>query len=660
LIGQAVGNYRIVDQLGQGGMGVVYLAEHTMMGKKAAVKVLLPEYSDNKEVVGRFFNEAKAAARIRHPGIVNVFDFGYHESGGAYISMELLEGQSLAARLKEAEQLEEVTAVRIARQAARALSAAHKAGIIHRDLKPDNLFLLADPEVTGGERVKILDFGIAKLTATGDSALTTRAGMTMGTPYYMSPEQCRGSKGVNACSDIYSLGCVLYHMVCGTPPFVDPEENNPIAILRQHISEPPPPTSFFVRDLSAGLEGMLMVMLAKKPEDRFSSMDDLVVAFDQLGYDTGAAYTNAGFTPVPGALTSDALYTPVPGLPTPARHPTPEPVDLAATDPNEAAAEELAVTNPTRPAPDLESAPEIPDDHATRPQWRAVDPPERGSPTTLTTAASQVEPDEAEVPPARSKKLLPLLAGAFVVVAGGVGLIAMTTGGDKREDATKATSPDGTSTRADSARVEAETASANVRVEPIRVEPEEIRVTITSTPAGAQVFRVFDGVRLGQTPFETVHGRGDGELLLMLKRDGYRDARLEVPLDKNFSAEVELLAARSDSRRRGERNGTRRDRRSSRDSSRNPSRDGSDSATSPPPIAPLGKGTLRVASEPSCEVIVDGKARGSTPVAKIALPAGSHTLQLVNSRFGIDRTYTIEIEADKVTKKRYTFPAAAP
>ena len=174
-------------------MGVVYVAEHPLIGRKVAVKVLLPDYSRNQEVVSRFFNEARATALIKHPGLVDVLDFGYDADGNAYLVMEFLDGESLGGRLERESRLPAELLINVARQASAAVGAAHQQGIIHRDLKPDNLFLVPDAEL--GIRVKILDFGIAKLTLddTPSEVLKTRTGAVMGTPLYMSPEQAGGA-----------------------------------------------------------------------------------------------------------------------------------------------------------------------------------------------------------------------------------------------------------------------------------------------------------------------------------------------------------------------------------------------------------------------------------------------------------------------------------
>ncbi|MEM9491123.1 MAG: serine/threonine-protein kinase, partial [Myxococcota bacterium] len=187
LYGVAVGSYRIREKLGEGGMGVVYKAEHEHLKRPAVVKVLKRELADHPEIAQRFRHEAHLASSIRHPGIVDVFDVGQLDNSNLYILMEYLEGETLKRRLRKQGKLPETTAVSFVQQAARALAAAHNCGIVHRDLKPDNLFLVADGDVVGGERVKLLDFGIAKAMADrGEQA--TQPGIIMGTPAYMSPE----------------------------------------------------------------------------------------------------------------------------------------------------------------------------------------------------------------------------------------------------------------------------------------------------------------------------------------------------------------------------------------------------------------------------------------------------------------------------------------
>ena len=274
MIGETVGNYRIIRLIGEGGMGVVYLAEHPGIGRKAAVKVLHPRLAENEEVVARFFNEARAANTVRHPGIVEVFDFGTLASGATYIIMEFLEGESLAARLRRAGRMAIGDAVDLACRTAEVLSAAHEQGIVHRDLKPDNLFLIPDAHAPGRVALKVLDFGIAKLgvATAGAGSVKTRTGLIMGTPVYMSPEQCRGTKEVDLRTDIYALGIILYEMVCGQPPFVSEGQGE---LIHMHIGTPPPPPRMHNAGVPQELEDVILKTLAKEPSGRFQTMEDL-------------------------------------------------------------------------------------------------------------------------------------------------------------------------------------------------------------------------------------------------------------------------------------------------------------------------------------------------------------------------------------------------
>ncbi|MBA2540586.1 MAG: serine/threonine protein kinase, partial [Deltaproteobacteria bacterium] len=219
--GSRVGKYEVRTLLGQGGFGMVFMGHDTALDRDCALKFLLPEHTSRPEILQRFLKEARSAAKIKHGGIVTVFECGTVEGAGppldgmAYIAMELLEGESLSDRVKRGPMPVE-HALEITRQVASALAAAHAVGIIHRDLKPDNIYLVPDPATTFGERVKVLDFGIAKLADdTGGNAAKTSTHMIFGTPKYMSPEQCKSTAKVDERSDIYALGCILFEMVCG-------------------------------------------------------------------------------------------------------------------------------------------------------------------------------------------------------------------------------------------------------------------------------------------------------------------------------------------------------------------------------------------------------------------------------------------------------------
>jgi len=284
VIGETVGSYRIVSKLSIGGMGTVYKAEHKLIGKHAAVKVLHPELSTNQELINRFFNEAKATTSIKHPGIVEVFDFGYMDSGHAYLVMEFLEGASLARRLKQKTTMLEGEAAMILRAVCNALAAAHAKGIIHRDLKPDNIFLVPDPESPSGERPKILDFGIAKLTEPGLAGEATKTGAVMGTPTYMSPEQCRGTGNVDHRADIYSIGCIFYELVCGEPPFSSLGAGE---LLGMHLYVEPESPKKHCKTLSANGEKLIMALLSKKPERRVQTAKELAQRLANLAQELG-------------------------------------------------------------------------------------------------------------------------------------------------------------------------------------------------------------------------------------------------------------------------------------------------------------------------------------------------------------------------------------
>jgi serine/threonine-protein kinase len=285
VIGEVLGSYRVIAKLGAGGMGTVWIAEHQLLGSRAAIKVLLPDLSKQDKIVQRFFDEARAATRIRDPGIVTVHDFGWHH-GDAYIVMELLTGETLTQRLGTG-RMAPLQAVRLVQLCGLAMAAAHARGIIHRDLKPDNIFVVSDPAVPGGERIKLLDFGIAKLLDRDrdEGHHSTVTGSIMGTPAYMSPEQCRGAGEIDHRTDIYALGCVLFQLLCGRPPFIAQTPGDMIAC---QIRESPPAPSSIWAGLGPELDAMVLKCLAKDPADRFQTMSELVRA--------GAAVTGDNHT----------------------------------------------------------------------------------------------------------------------------------------------------------------------------------------------------------------------------------------------------------------------------------------------------------------------------------------------------------------------------
>ena len=271
--GTQIGKYTLRRKLGQGGFGSVFAAYDETLDREVALKLLNAEHKTSDDVMRRFLQEARLAARISHPGIVTVFECAQISGtstpadGIAYIAMELLDGESLAHRLHRGGRMAAPTAMEIARQIASALEAAHASGIVHRDLKPDNIFLVRDPAVLHGERVKVLDFGIAKLHHVA-SSVHTQTNEVFGTPRYMSPEQCRSSTQIDHRSDIYTLGCILFELVTGRPPFV----GQPGELFAQHLMVEAPSVLAFVRDTPYHVADLVARMLAKDVAHRPQSM----------------------------------------------------------------------------------------------------------------------------------------------------------------------------------------------------------------------------------------------------------------------------------------------------------------------------------------------------------------------------------------------------
>lgn len=263
LIGNTIDNkYRIESKLGEGGMGTVFLSTRLMIGDTVAVKVLHVDRVSDAQAVERFRREAQAAARLKHPNAVNIYDFGVSNNGLVYLVMELVEGESLRSIMKQQGPLTPSAAAEILSQICAALDEAHRQHIVHRDLKPDNIIVTT---AAGGLRVKVLDFGIAKMRDLSVTANDlTQTGTVLGTPRYMSPEQCMGEE-LDGRSDIYSLGIVLYEMLSGVVPFNSPTLT---ALVMQHVTQPPPPLRAINISISVAIERVVMRALEKQREAR--------------------------------------------------------------------------------------------------------------------------------------------------------------------------------------------------------------------------------------------------------------------------------------------------------------------------------------------------------------------------------------------------------
>jgi serine/threonine protein kinase len=265
--------YRLEERLGGGGMGTVYRATHLLIDRQVALKVLSQRFVGDETAQQRFRREARAAGRMQHPNAVTVTDFGTTSDGYLYIVMEQLEGRTLRELLAREAPLDPARAVSIMLQAAAAVAAAHEAGLIHRDLKPANIFIEQRPNLPA--TVKVLDFGVAKFAveeqADEDFNTLTQVGAVIGTPRYMSPEQCSGGGTLTAASDVYSLGIILYEMLTGNPPF---SGDTSLAVALRQVSEAPTPPHQIVSSVPEELEQIVLRALAKNPTERPANADE--------------------------------------------------------------------------------------------------------------------------------------------------------------------------------------------------------------------------------------------------------------------------------------------------------------------------------------------------------------------------------------------------
>ncbi len=263
------GRYAIERELGRGGMAVVYLANDLRHDRTVAIKLLQPDITSSL-TAERFLREIRITARLQHPNILGLFDSGA-EGGFCYYVMPYVEGETLRERLEREGRLELTEAVGVATDLSAALSYAHSRGVVHRDIKPENVLFSAG-------KAMLADFGLARALTEGQRTITV-AGMSLGTPAYMSPEQAQGLEGIDHRSDIYALGCVVFETVAGQPPFTGPGMGR---IIQQHVQTPPPPLRQFRPDAPPALDGVLQKALAKDPAARFQSAADLLTAMRRV------------------------------------------------------------------------------------------------------------------------------------------------------------------------------------------------------------------------------------------------------------------------------------------------------------------------------------------------------------------------------------------
>ena len=483
-----IGPYRLVRKLSAGGMGTVYEAMHETIERWVAIKILHQQHAANREIVRRFFNEAKAANRIDHPGIVQIYDCGQLQDGTAYIVMELLKGETLGKRLRRPATRRLLSQnLRLIGQVTEALAAAHAVGIIHRDMKPDNVMVIGDPESSVGERAKILDFGIAKLRAQAGGNAVTKDNL-LGTPTYMSPEQCRGGSALDPKTDVYAVGIMLYRLVAARPPFVAAGAGE---VLAMHMFSKPPPLKELAPWIPDDLAEFIHQLLAKEPEARPTMLEvsRRMSAFSK---------TLEGFV-----------------IPT-------DPDKIEEPDPGASMSE----SDTGGVLPTLTSgAPETP------PSWQIPDYSEESAPvsrsghsgpqkTTHPSIGAIHGQQQADTPTVRRH-------GPLLALAGGIGLLVVVASAalfltqGSRSPQPAASNASGTQSALKSARV---------------------RWHITSLPAGADVRRAEDGSLLGHTPWDREQDSVAGTEQIRIEAAGFQAQTISMYRDRDSDHSVLLIA----------------------------------------------------------------------------------------------------------------------
>jgi hypothetical protein len=403
LVGQTLdGRYRIERKIGEGGMGVVFAARHTVIERPLAIKVLKREVARDLATIKRFVQEAKAASRIGHPNIVDVTDFGTTPDGMTYSVMEYVDGLTLSQAIRAGAPMAAARALPIVAQIARALGAAHGKGIVHRDLKPENVFLLNRDGRT--DFVKIVDFGIAKVTPIDEAQAAaagprlTRAGAVFGTPEYMAPEQAAGKNDTDGRVDIYALGIILYEMLVGRVPH---KGDTMIRTLAMQMLDPIPPPTSIRPDVAVApdLEAVLMKALAKRREHRYQTMEELLAALGGLSGGVSLAQ------PVPASVRTGVAGT--------------EGMSLSTLPPGASGAT-VGVPLAGRPSPVPGTTPGTDASRATKKKVRS-EPAFVGSPVTF----EHVFEDTASVREGRPRWPLVLLAVAGIGAAGAVAALVL-------------------------------------------------------------------------------------------------------------------------------------------------------------------------------------------------------------------------------------------
>jgi eukaryotic-like serine/threonine-protein kinase len=476
--GQEVGEYQIESKLGQGAFGTVYKANHPLIGKVVAIKVLATKLSVDPEMVSRFIAEARAVNQIRHRNIIDIFSFGKLADGRQYYVMEYVDGEPLDALIDRVGNMSLADALPILRPIAKALDAAHAKGIAHRDLKAENVFL--GTESDGSLNVKLLDFGIAKLMGSEEALKhKTRTGAPIGTPYYMSPEQCRG-KDVDHRTDIYAFGVLVFKMLTGAYPF---DADDYMSILMQQLNAEPPAPSTHLPDLPPTIDDVVLWLLAKDPAERPPDLRTAVKALEH-------AATEAGIDI--GRIPSDWDTQSTPSGKPYQTQPPPRRTSLAAT-----------------------------------PMPATTTPPGAAPATTISPAAAAK----------RSKApLVGAIAGVLVVAAALVLFFAgkkdelapPNTGRPITESPAPAIAPSPSPTPAPPAPPPA----------PVPEEPKTVIVTVAGVPDGTEV--LIGSTVVGAAPGPVQLDRGASAVVLTFRADGYLPASKSVVPDADKPLDVTL------------------------------------------------------------------------------------------------------------------------
>jgi serine/threonine protein kinase len=462
LLGRNVGSYRISRLLGKGGMGAVYMAEHPVIGSRVAIKFLHPQYATDKKIVDRFFNEARAVNVIGHDNILKILDLNVTDDNRHYFIMEFLHGKPLQDLVLPDGPMPLEVAGPILLQICEALQAAHDSKIIHRDLKPDNVYLT----VHKGKKnfVKVVDFGIARVTDdAGVSTGKTQTGMVMGTPAYMSPEQAGGMTArIDARSDIYSLGCMMYQMATGRLPFPGTSFGE---VLIGHLQLTPPAPRTLAPEIPGAYEAVIVKCLQKKQEDRYQSMrevhDAIAQVMDQLGISRDLPIASAD--ELAAAATGTRTRT--------------NPESISKTPVRTA----LPRKTPATPA---------------RPGMTVATPP--------------------PPPPAKSKAGLYVVVSAVaLVLVGGIVALVLQQARENREAAVRAAQ-----LAAQRIAEQAREAGLRAQEEQRRLESEKVQLSVVSEPVGAIVEATWkDGVKAAVTPFDLAVPKNAGVHFAFSKKD---------------------------------------------------------------------------------------------------------------------------------------------